>query len=88
MAQMFPKTWSWQAFWSLTATLSLILAFMNFLPIPGLDGGYMLFILWEMITGKQPGEKFLERANTVGFILIIGLLLYANLNDVFQIFSK
>lgn len=88
MAQMFPKTWSWQAFWSLTATLSLILAFMNFLPIPGLDGGYMLFILWEMITGKEPGEKFLERANTVGFILIIGLLLYANLNDVFQIFIK
>lgn len=88
MAQMFPKKWSWQAFWALTATLSLILAFMNFLPIPGLDGGYMLFILWEMITGKEPGEKFLERANTIGFIFIIGLLLYANLNDIFQIFSK
>jgi regulator of sigma E protease len=87
IASMFPKRWSWQQFWSTTALLSLILAFMNFLPIPGLDGGYMLFILFEMVRGKPPGDKFLERANTVGFLIIIALLLYANLNDVFHIFK-
>jgi len=87
IASMFPKRWSWQQFWSTTALLSLILAFMNFLPIPGLDGGYMLFILFEMVRGKPPGDKFLERANTVGFLIIIALLLYANLNDVIHIFK-
>jgi len=83
IASIFPATWDWEAFWNLTAFLSLVLAFMNFLPIPMLDGGYMLFILYEMIVGRQPSEKFVEYANTIGFILILALLLYANLNDFF-----
>lgn len=83
IASIFPATWDWEAFWNLTAFLSLVLAFMNFLPIPMLDGGYMIFILYEMITGKPPGEKFMEYANMIGFILILALLLYANLNDFF-----
>lgn len=79
--ELFPEYWSWKAFWKLTAIISLILAFMNFLPIPMLDGGYMIFILFEMITGRPPGEKFMEKANTIGFVLILALLIYANLND-------
>ncbi|MBM3171240.1 MAG: RIP metalloprotease RseP [Bacteroidetes bacterium] len=79
--ELFPEYWSWQAFWKLTAIISLILAFMNFLPIPMLDGGYMIFILFEMVTGRPPGEKFMEKANTIGFVLILALLIYANLND-------
>jgi regulator of sigma E protease len=79
--ELFPEYWSWKAFWKLTAVISLILAFMNFLPIPMLDGGYMIFILFEMITGRPPGEKFMEKANTIGFVLILALLIYANLND-------
>lgn len=66
------------------AIVSLILAFMNFLPIPMLDGGYMVFILYEMVAGKPPGEKFMERANTVGFIIILALLIFANLNDIIR----
>jgi len=84
MAKMFPGQWNWEAFWRLTGILSLVLAFMNFLPIPMLDGGYMMFILWEMITGKPPGEKFMTIANNVGFVIVMGLLLYANGNDIFK----
>lgn len=83
IASIFPTEWSWRAFWELTALLSLVLAFMNFLPIPMLDGGYMLFILYEMITRRKPSEKFMEVANTIGFIIVLALLLYANLNDFF-----
>lgn len=84
MAKMFPGEWDWETFWRLTAILSLVLAFMNFLPIPMLDGGYMMFILWEMITGKPPGEKFMTIANNIGFIIVMALLLYANGNDIFK----
>lgn len=84
MAKMFPGEWNWEGFWRLTGILSLVLAFMNFLPIPMLDGGYMVFILWEMITGKPPGEKFMSIANTIGFIIVMALLVYANGNDIFK----
>jgi regulator of sigma E protease len=84
MAKMFAPTWNWEHFWRLTGILSLVLAFMNFLPIPMLDGGYMMFILWEMITGKPPGEKFMTVANNIGFIIVMALLLYANGNDIFK----
>lgn len=84
MAKMFPGEWNWEGFWRLTGILSLVLAFMNFLPIPMLDGGYMVFILWEMITGKAPGEKFMSVANTIGFIIVMALLVYANGNDIFK----
>ncbi len=84
IGQMFPKMWDWVAFWEMTGILSLILAFMNFLPIPALDGGYLLFLLVEMITRKQPSDKFLEKANTVGWVLLMGLLILANGNDLIK----
>ena len=86
IGKIFPEEWNWYTFWSLTAFLSLVLAVMNFLPIPGLDGGHALFILYEMVTGRRPGAKFLMRAQMVGFVILIGLVLYANLNDVIRLF--
>jgi regulator of sigma E protease len=83
MGSIFPGTWSWEAFWNITAFLSIILAFMNILPIPALDGGHVMFTLWEMITGRKPNEKFMEYAQLVGMILLLGLMLYANGNDWF-----
>ncbi len=88
IGKMFPKTWDWQIFWSMTALLSVILAFMNFLPIPALDGGYVLFLIYEMITGKKPSDKFLEYAQSAGMILLFGLLIYANGNDLFKAIFK
>jgi len=87
MSKMFSPEFSWEGFWLMTGILSLILAFMNFLPIPMLDGGYMIFILWEMITGKQPNEKFMNIANNVGFFILIALMLYANGNDIVKLFT-
>jgi regulator of sigma E protease len=84
MTQAFGSTWDWQYFWGLTAFFSVALAFMNFLPIPMLDGGYILFTLIEMITGKKVPDKFLEKANTIGFFIIIGLMLFTNGNDLFR----
>ncbi|MGY0425672.1 MAG: RIP metalloprotease RseP [Polaribacter sp.] len=84
IGKIFPSTWSWKAFWSITAFLSIMLGFMNLLPIPALDGGHVVFTLWEMITGKKPGDKFLEYAQIVGFVLLIALLLFANGNDVYR----
>ncbi|NDP19465.1 MAG: RIP metalloprotease RseP [Paludibacter sp.] len=88
IGKMFPKTWDWQRFWSLTALLSVILAFMNFLPIPALDGGYVMFLIYEMITGKKPNDKFLEYAQTGGMLLLFALLLFANGNDIFKAIFK
>ncbi|MDP4240424.1 MAG: RIP metalloprotease RseP [Bacteroidota bacterium] len=88
IGKMFPKIWDWQVFWSMTALLSVILAFMNFLPIPALDGGYVLFLLYEMITRRKPNEKFLEYAQTAGMMLLFALLLYANGNDLFKAIFK
>lgn len=87
MSKLYGKKWDWQNFWFMTGMISLVLAFMNFLPIPMLDGGYMMFILWEMITGKPPGEKFMEVANTIGFIIVLALLIFANGNDLFRAFT-
>jgi regulator of sigma E protease len=84
IGNIFPATWSWPAFWSITAFLSLMLGFMNLLPIPALDGGHVVFTLWEMITRKKPSDKFLEYAQVAGFFLLIGLLLFANGNDVYK----
>jgi len=81
---LFPRVWEWQAFWEITAFLSLILAFMNVLPIPALDGGHVMFLLYEMITRRKPSEKFMEYAQIVGMVLIIGLLIYANTNDILR----
>lgn len=73
----FPNVWDWQAFWTLTAVFSIILAFMNILPIPALDGGHALFTLVEMITGRKPSDKFMEYAQLVGMVLLLGLMAYA-----------
>jgi regulator of sigma E protease len=88
IGKMFPKTWDWQIFWSMTALLSVILAFMNFLPIPALDGGYVLFLIYEIITGRKPNDKFLEYAQTAGMIFLFALLIFANGNDVFKAIFK
>jgi regulator of sigma E protease len=82
IANMFPPFWNTSFFFMLTATLSMILAFMNFLPIPALDGGHVMFLLWEMITGKKPGDKFLETAQKIGMVLLLSLMLFALSNDV------
>ncbi len=81
---VFPNTWSWEMFWSITAFLSIMLGVMNLLPIPALDGGHVLFLLYEMISGRKPSDKFLEYAQTVGFVILIALLLFANGNDIFK----
>jgi regulator of sigma E protease len=84
IAKLFPAVWDWMAFWQMTALLSIILAFMNILPIPALDGGHVLFLLYEMVTGRKPSEKFLEYAQIVGMVLLFGLLIYANGLDVWR----
>lgn len=81
---LFPKEWSWVAFWEITAFLSLILAFMNVLPIPALDGGHVMFLLYEMVTRRKPSEKFMEYAQIVGMVIIFGLLIFANTNDIIR----
>lgn len=88
IGSMFPAEWNWAIFWNMTAFLSIILAFMNILPIPALDGGHVMFTLWEMITGKKPGDKFMERAQMIGMILLFGLLIFANGNDLIKLISS
>lgn len=88
MGKLFPSTWNWYVFWSNTALISMILAFMNILPIPALDGGHVLFLLYEMVTGRKPGDKFMEYAQITGMILLLGLLIFANGNDIFKAFIK
>ncbi len=87
IAQLFPTTWDWEQFWKITAILSLILGFMNLLPIPALDGGHVMFLLYEMITGKKPSDKVMEITTMIGMILLFGLLLYANGMDLFRMFK-
>ncbi len=88
IGSIFPPVWDWQSFWNLTAFLSIMLAIMNLLPIPALDGGHVMFLLFEIISGRKPGDKFLEYAQIVGMVLLIGLLLYANLNDIIGLFQR
>lgn len=87
IGNIFPSTWDWRAFWSLTAWLSVALGVMNVLPIPALDGGHVLFTLYEIIARRKPSEKFLLRAQYVGMFILLALLLYANLNDVLRLFG-
>ena len=88
IGSIFPSTWDWQDFWLKTAFLSIILAVMNILPIPGLDGGHAIFTFWEMVTGRKVSDKVLEGAQYVGLIIILFLLLYANGNDIYRFFIK
>ena len=84
ISQLFPKTWDWQQFWRITAILSLILGFMNLLPIPALDGGHVMFLIWEVVTGRKPSDKFMEYATLIGFAIVLGLVIYANGLDVYR----
>jgi len=84
----FPKVWDWRSFWEMTALLSIVLAIMNLLPIPALDGGHVMFLLYEIVSGRKPGDKFMEYAQIAGMLILLSLLLYANGNDVVQLFRK
>ena len=81
---IFPNFWNWQVFWSITAFLSIMLGVLNLLPIPALDGGHVMFLLYEMVSGRKPGDKFMEYAQMVGFFILIALVLFANGNDIFK----
>ena len=85
IGKMFPATWDWRLFWSFTAFLSIALAFMNFLPIPVLDGGYFLMLIYEMITGRKPSDRFMEIASNIGMFLLLALLIFANGNDIIKL---
>ena len=87
IGNLFPAKWDWKGFWLSTALISIILAFMNVLPIPALDGGHVMFLVYEMITGKRPSDKFMEVSTMIGFFLLIALVLYANGNDLFRAFA-
>ena len=87
IGNIFPGTWVWSSFWNMTAFISIILAIMNLLPIPALDGGHVMFLMGEIITGRKPGEKFMEYAQITGMILLLALVLYANANDIIKIIN-
>lgn len=84
MSSIFPDHWDWQAFWSITALIALILAFMNIIPIPGLDGGHIMFTLWEIVSGRKPSDKFLTVAQNIGMWLLLALMVLANGNDIWR----
>lgn len=88
IGSIFPAQWDWHRFWEMTAFLSIILAFMNILPIPALDGGHVLFLLYEIVARRKPSEKFMEYAQMTGMVLLIGLLIWANFNDILRYFFK
>lgn len=88
IGSLFPPSWDWERFWLNTAFISLILAIMNILPIPALDGGHIVFLLYEMITGKEAPQKVLEVAQVIGFVLLLGLIIFANGNDIYRAFFK
>jgi regulator of sigma E protease len=87
IGSIFGSTWDWEHFWNMTAFISIILAIMNLLPIPALDGGHVIFLIGEMISGRKPNEKFLEYAQIVGMVLLLALVLYANANDIFKMIN-
>lgn len=87
IANVFPGYWNWESFWSLTALISIMLAVVNILPIPALDGGHVLFLLYEVVTRRKPGEKFMEYAQVAGMIFIFGLFILANVNDIIKFFG-
>ncbi|MEO6759365.1 MAG: M50 family metallopeptidase, partial [Saprospiraceae bacterium] len=89
IGKLFPSEWGdWETFWRMTASLSIMLAFINLLPIPALDGGYVVFLLWEVVTGKRVSDKFMERAVTFGFFLLLALMIYTNGLDVWRSWIK
>jgi regulator of sigma E protease len=87
MAQQFGSSWNWVRFWTLTGLLSMVLAFMNLLPIPALDGGHVIFLVYEIVTGRKPSDKFLEISQRIGMMLLMGLMFFAIFNDLFKLFN-
>jgi len=87
IGNIFPSSWDWQIFWNISAWLSVMLAVLNLLPIPGLDGGHILFTLWEIVSGKKPSDKFLQRAQIVGMIILLSIFILAFGNDIFRLFN-
>ncbi|HOP04519.1 MAG TPA: RIP metalloprotease RseP [Tenuifilaceae bacterium] len=87
IGKIFPGVWDWQAFWGLTAFLSIMLAILNILPIPALDGGHMIFLVYEMVSGRKPSDKFMEYAQIVGMMFILALVIFANGNDIVKLFN-
>ena len=87
MAKIYGDKWDWTKFWSITGLISMILAFMNLLPIPALDGGHVMFLLYEMVSGRAPSDKFLENAQKVGMVILLALMVFAIGNDILKIFS-
>ena len=88
MAKIFPSEWDWKIFWQRTAFLSVVLAFMNILPIPALDGGHAMFLIYEMISGRPPSDKFMEKAQMFGILVLLSVMLLANGNDVYRWLSE
>lgn len=88
ITKLFSDTWDWESFWRITGILSFILAIMNLLPIPALDGGHVVFLLYEVITGRKPSDKFMEYSTYVGFAIVLGLLVLANGLDIMRLFGK
>ena len=88
IGSIFPSSWNWIDFWNITAFISVILAVMNILPIPALDGGHVMFLLYEIITRRKPSLEFMEKAQYVGMALLIALLVFANGNDIYRFFFK
>ena len=87
MAKIYGDKWDWIKFWSITGLISMILAFMNLLPIPALDGGHVMFLLYEMVSGRAPSDKFLENAQKVGMVILLALMVFAIGNDILKLFS-
>lgn len=88
IGNIFPGTWNWQVFWNMTAFLSIMLAVLNILPIPALDGGHVFFLTFEIISGRKPSDKFMEVAQIVGMILLLALVIFANGNDILKLFTR
>ena len=87
IGNIFPPSWDWGAFWNTTAILSVMLGVLNLLPIPALDGGHAMFLIYEMISGRKPSDKFLERVQIIGFIILMSLVIFANGNDIYKLFN-
>lgn len=87
IGNIFPSAWSWQSFWSITAFLSIMLGVLNLLPIPALDGGHAMFLIYEMVSGKKPSDKFMETVQIIGFIILLSLVIFANGNDIYKLFN-
>ena len=87
IGNIFPSSWDWQSFWSTTAFLSIMLGVLNLLPIPALDGGHAMFLMYEMISGRKPSDKFMEKVQVIGFIILLSLVIFANGNDIYKLFN-